>query len=147
MEGDNQQLTDRHAAGDDEAAPRRNAFTQLMTALAQRSTIASVVGNVLEWYDFAVFGAFAAEIGELFFPSADPVASVMQAFGVFGAAFLMRPLGGMFFGHIGDKMGRKTALMWSVLIMAGAHPQRVRARHSCAALGSELGRYWHPAHL
>jgi len=76
------------------------------------------VGNIMEWYDFAVYGYFAATIGRHFFPSADASTSLIAAFGVFAAGFLMRPLGGVVFGHIGDRVGRKAALTISVLAMA-----------------------------
>ena len=76
----------------------------------RRAIIAGVAGNVMEWYDFSVYGYFATNIGRHFFPTQDAVSSLIAAFGVFAAGFLMRPLGSLFFGHIGDKMGRKTAL-------------------------------------
>jgi MHS family proline/betaine transporter-like MFS transporter len=79
--------------------------------------LGGVIGNTLEWYDFAVFGYFAPIIGSQFFPSDDPVAGTIKAFGVFAAGYLMRPLGGVFFGHMGDKLGRKRALQISVLMM------------------------------
>src|SRR3954470_7617096 len=84
----------------------------------RRVVAAGVVGNVLEWYDFAVYGYFAPTIGEHFFPSHDPTASLIAAFGVFAAGFLMRPLGGIVFGHIADRVGRNPALLLSVLAMA-----------------------------
>lgn len=82
-----------------------------------RNTIGGVIGNVLEWYDFAVFGYFAPIIAEKFFPSADPIASLINAFGVFAAGYLVRPIGGIVFGHLGDRLGRKYALQLSVMIM------------------------------
>lgn len=88
------------------------------THLPIKLIAAGIVGNVMEWYDFAVYGYFAATIGEHFFPSADPTTSLIAAFGVFAAGFLMRPLGGFVFGHIGDRIGRKSALTLSVLAMA-----------------------------
>ena len=88
-------------------------------AMSPRRVIAaSVVGNVLEWYDFAVYGYFAAAIGTAFFPSGDPVASVLASFGAFAAGFLARPIGGILFGHIGDRLGRKRALTLSVALMS-----------------------------
>lgn len=84
----------------------------------RKSTIGGVIGNVLEWYDFAVFGYFAPVIGAQFFPSEDLLASTLKAFGVFAVGYLMRPLGGLLFGHIGDRLGRKKALELSVLMMA-----------------------------
>jgi MHS family proline/betaine transporter-like MFS transporter len=84
----------------------------------RRGVIAGVVGNMLEWYDFALFGFFAAQIGAHFFPATNPTASLLAAYGTFAAGFLMRPIGGAFFGWVGDRFGRKQALLWSVLAMA-----------------------------
>ncbi|MDG1193404.1 MAG: MFS transporter [Arenicellales bacterium] len=84
----------------------------------RKVVVAGVTGNVLEWYDFAVYGFFAPIIGRLFFPSDDPTVSLIASFGAFAAGFLMRPIGGIIFGFIGDKIGRKRALVLSVLLMA-----------------------------
>lgn len=84
----------------------------------RRGVIAGVVGNMLEWYDFALFGFFAQQIGAHFFPAGNPTASLLAAFGTFAAGFLMRPIGGALFGWVGDRFGRKQALIWSVLAMA-----------------------------
>ena len=83
----------------------------------RRNVVAGTVGNVLEWYDFAVYGYLAPIIGKVFFPADDPTASLLAAFGVFAVGFLSRPLGGLIFGHFGDKIGRKRALIISVLMM------------------------------
>jgi MFS transporter, MHS family, proline/betaine transporter len=79
---------------------------------------AGAIGNVLEWYDFAVYGYFATSIGRVFFPKEDPIAQLLFAFGVFAIGYLMRPLGGMVIGNIGDRLGRKQALSVSVAAMA-----------------------------
>jgi MFS transporter, MHS family, proline/betaine transporter len=84
----------------------------------QRGIAAGVVGNMLEWYDFALFGFFAPQIGAHFFPAHDPTSSVLAAFGTFAAGFVMRPVGGALFGWIGDRYGRKQALIGSVMAMA-----------------------------
>ena len=89
-----------------------------MTPHLKRNIFGGVVGNVLEWYDFAVFGFFAPIIGSQFFPSDNPMAALIKTFGVFAAGYLMRPIGGIIFGHFGDKLGRKRALQLSVMIMA-----------------------------
>lgn len=83
-----------------------------------RLMVTGLAGNVMEWYDFAVYGYLAPVIGRHFFPSQDAVASLMAAFGAFAAGFLMRPLGGLLFGHLGDRLGRQAALTTSVLAMA-----------------------------
>jgi MFS transporter, MHS family, proline/betaine transporter len=87
-------------------------------AINIRSLLAGFVGNILEWYDFTVYGYFASVIGVLFFPSEDKIASLIAAFGVFAAGYLMRPLGGVLFGIMGDRLGRQKALSMSILLMA-----------------------------
>ena len=84
----------------------------------KRVILSCMIGNALEWYDFALYGYFATTIGALFFPQFDTFASLMATFGIFAAGFIMRPLGGLVFGHIGDKIGRKNALLWSIYLMA-----------------------------
>lgn len=79
---------------------------------------AGAIGNVLEWYDFGIYGYFATAIGHTFFPKEDPVAQVLSAFGIFAVGFLMRPVGGALVGYIGDKLGRRAALTFSVTAMA-----------------------------
>jgi MHS family proline/betaine transporter-like MFS transporter len=79
---------------------------------------AGVVGNVLEWYDFALFGVLAPIIAAKFFPSADPLAGLISSYTVFAIGFLARPIGGIIFGHIGDRYGRRRALVLSVMLMA-----------------------------
>ncbi len=84
-----------------------------------KKVIAStMVGNGLEWYDYALYGTFGALISKHFFPADDPVAALMSTYGIFAFGFLMRPIGAMFFGRIGDKYGRKNALALSILMMA-----------------------------
>src|SRR6267142_2720806 len=85
---------------------------------APRIIAAGAIGNALEWYDFAIYGYFAATIGRVFFPHEDKVAQVLAAFGIFAVGFLMRPVGGALIGYIGDRFGRRTALTFSVVAMA-----------------------------
>lgn len=84
----------------------------------RRAIVAGAIGNIMEWYDFAVYGFFAAILGRQFFPAEDPLSSLLAAFGVFAAGYLMRPFGSIVFGHIGDRVGRKAALTLSVAAMA-----------------------------
>ena len=84
----------------------------------RRVIFAGLIGNVMEWYDFAVYGYFATVIGRQFFPSDNPSVSLIAAFGAFAAGFLVRPLGGLIFGRIGDLVGRQRAMMLSVMAMA-----------------------------
>jgi MHS family proline/betaine transporter-like MFS transporter len=85
---------------------------------ARRVIAAGAVGNLLEWYDFALYGYFAATIGRTFFPHQDPLAQLLSAYGIFAIGFVVRPLGGIVIGHIGDRFGRGTALTVSVAAMA-----------------------------
>ena len=87
-------------------------------ASRRRVVTAGIVGNVMEWYDFAIYGYFARTIGQLYFPTDDPTSSLLAAYAVFAVGFLMRPIGAILFGHIGDRVGRGPALLWSVVAMA-----------------------------
>jgi len=80
--------------------------------------LTSSVANSFEWYDYALFGHFAPIIGQKFFPNTDPSISLLYAFLAFAVGYLMRPIGGIFFGVIGDKFGRRVALSASVICMA-----------------------------
>ncbi len=79
-----------------------------------------MIGNVLEWYDFGLYGYLAPVIGTLFFPSNNPVASLIGAYGGFAIGFAMRPIGGAVLGHLGDRIGRRTVLIASVVLMGVA---------------------------
>jgi MHS family proline/betaine transporter-like MFS transporter len=76
----------------------------------------TVIGNALEFYDFTIYAIFAATIGKLFFPLANPTASLIASWGTFAVGFMMRPLGAMVFGSLGDKYGRKYALSFTILL-------------------------------
>jgi MHS family shikimate/dehydroshikimate transporter-like MFS transporter len=79
---------------------------------------ASVLGTVVEWYDFLIYGTAAALVfNRLFFPSFAPAAGTLAAFGTYAVGFAARPLGGIVFGHFGDRLGRKTMLMLTMMIM------------------------------
>ncbi|MBT4879905.1 MAG: MFS transporter [Alphaproteobacteria bacterium] len=82
-----------------------------------RAVTACMIGSAFEWYDFALYGYFAAVLGKLFFPSADPLVSLLATYGVFAAGFAMRPVGAVIFGHVGDKYGRKKALVATIFLM------------------------------
>lgn len=77
-----------------------------------------MIGNVLEWYDFACFGYFSDIIADQFFPSQAGNAALIESYAIFGGAFLMRPIGGITMGYIGDKYGAQRALEISVFLMA-----------------------------
>lgn len=84
----------------------------------RKARVAGVIGNVVEWYDFALYGYLAATIGRLFFPGDNPTASLLASYGVFAAGFVMRPLGGTVFGWLGDTIGRGRTMLMSVMMMA-----------------------------
>lgn len=79
--------------------------------------LSCMIGNALEWYDFVIYGYFASLLGALFFPTFDPFTQTLASWGVFWSGFLVRPLGAIVFGYIGDKVGRKTALSFSIYVM------------------------------
>jgi MFS transporter, MHS family, shikimate and dehydroshikimate transport protein len=79
---------------------------------------ASIVGTVMEWYDFFIYGAAAALVfNKLFFPEFSPIAGTMAAFGTYALGFFARPIGGIIFGNLGDKIGRKAILVMTLLLM------------------------------
>ncbi len=86
--------------------------------MRRKAGIASFVGTTIEWYDFYIYGTAAALVlGPLFFPNASPAAGVLASFATFWVGFLARPVGGIVFGHLGDRLGRKTALVATLLLM------------------------------
>lgn len=87
----------------------------------KRATLASSIGSALEYYDFALYGLASALIfGKLFFPGDDPATGLIKSFAIYGVGFLARPVGGLVFGIIGDRMGRKVVLVVTILLMGGA---------------------------
>lgn len=85
-----------------------------------RTALAGLIGNVLEWFDFAVYGYFASDIGQQFFPSSSHAAQQLLAFGVFALGFAARPIGSLVLGRVGDRIGRRALLTLSIAIMGGA---------------------------
>lgn len=105
----------RSSTVNDRSAPDR------MTPGAKRALIASTVGTVIEWYDYALYGAAAGLIiAPLFFPGSLPGAGEMLAFATFAVGFLVRPLGGLIIAHFGDRFGRKPALLLTIILMGFA---------------------------
>jgi MFS family permease len=86
-------------------------------AQLRRAVIASTVGTTIEWYDFLLYSQMAALVlAKLYFPSSDPLTGVLQAFAVFAVGFVARPIGAAIFGHYGDRIGRKAALIATLLL-------------------------------
>src|ERR671910_853091 len=87
----------------------------------RRVVTASMIGTTIEWYDFFLYGSAAALVfNKLFFPSFDPLVGTLLAFATYAVGFVARPLGGVVFGHFGDRIGRKKLLMWSLVLMGVA---------------------------
>jgi MHS family proline/betaine transporter-like MFS transporter len=98
-------------------AGRRPAPTP---AQLRKATIGATVGSIVEWFDVAVYAYLATTIGAVFFSTSDPATSLLSSFAVFGVAFVVRPLGGLFFGYLGDRIGRQRTLAWVILLVSGA---------------------------
>jgi len=96
------------------AAPRPTAHAASMRKVA----LASFIGALMEWYDFYIYATASAIVfGQLFFPAQDRLSGTAAAFGTFAAGFLARPIGGLIFGHIGDRVGRKASLVLTLGII------------------------------
>ncbi len=106
--------TQRPATGTDGAATAERRQSPGRTALA------GLVGNVLEWFDFAVYGYFVGEIGRQFFPGSDPAAQQLLTFAVFALGFFARPFGSLVLGRVGDRVGRRALLTISIALMGGS---------------------------
>ena len=87
-------------------------------SLLKRAVGAMALGNAMEWFDFGVYSYIAVTLGQVFFPSSSPSAQLIATFGTFAAAFLVRPLGGMVFGPLGDRIGRQRVLAMTMIMMA-----------------------------
>ena len=85
-----------------------------------RTVLAGLIGNVLEWFDFAVYGYFAGDIGRQFFPQSSASAQHLLAFAVFAVGFFARPVGGLVLGRVGDRIGRRALLILSIGLMGGS---------------------------
>lgn len=100
-------------------APAPQSPHHVPTPQAARFAVAAAsLGNVLEWFDFAVYGFFASVIGKNFFPTGDESTELLASFAAFGVGFLARPLGGIIIGRIGDVKGRRTSLLLTIFLMA-----------------------------
>src|ERR1700754_3904426 len=107
-----------------------------------RVVLAACVGSALEWYDFFLYGTAAALVfGELFFPKSDPLVGTLLAFLTFGVGFVVRPLGGILFGIMGDRYGRKPVLV-ATLLLIGVGTTAIGLLPTYATVG-----YWAPLML
>ena len=94
------------------------ALATTTSAENRKAVVAGTIGNVLEWYDFGVYGYLATTMSQLFFPGEDKTISLLKAFAVFGVGFVMRPVGSVLFGVYGDRFGRRLALSAVIFLMA-----------------------------
>ncbi|MFF1922902.1 glycine betaine/L-proline transporter ProP [Streptomyces sp. NPDC058221] len=97
---------------------RRTDITVTDDQAVKRAVKAASLGNAMEWFDFGIYSYMAATLGHVFFPSGSDTTQLLSSFATFAVAFLVRPLGGMFFGPMGDKVGRKKILALTMIMMA-----------------------------
>ncbi len=95
-----------------------NDITIIDDAKLKKAITAAALGNAMEWFDFGVYGFVAVALGEVFFPGANPGLQMIAALATFSVPFLVRPLGGLFFGRLGDKFGRQKVLSVTIIIMS-----------------------------
>src|SRR3954452_9311426 len=103
------------------AADRQGDFAPDDRAV-YRAVVASVMGNCIEWFDFGVFtaGVMTSIIGTVFFPGSEGGTATLRSFALIAAAFVIRPFGGLFFGPLGDRIGRQKVLAMTILLMSGS---------------------------
>ncbi|WGR91062.1 MFS transporter [Bradyrhizobium sp. ISRA435] len=107
-----------------------------------RVILAASVGSALEWYDFFLYGTAAALVfGELFFPKSDPIVGTLLSFLTFGVGFVVRPLGGLLFGILGDRYGRKPVLV-ATLLMIGIGTTAIGLLPTYSQVGSGRRSCW-----
>lgn len=97
-----------------------NPSSEVSTKTLRQVTFAGFAGTVVEWFDFAVYGFMATIIATVFFPDSTGAVALLQTFAIFAVAFALRPVGGALFGMLGDRIGRKSILITTVLLMSGA---------------------------
>ncbi|ULJ60086.1 MFS transporter [Wielerella bovis] len=93
-------------------------LTEQESQALRKAATSSFIGNFVEWFDYAAYGYLAAIISKVFFPSEDPQTGLIATFAVFAISFIIRPFGGIVWGHWGDRYGRREALAWSIMIMS-----------------------------
>ncbi|GAA1533878.1 MFS transporter [Streptomyces albidochromogenes] len=97
---------------------RRSDITVTDEAAVKRAVKAASLGNAMEWFDFGIYSYLAVTIGHVFFPPGNDTAQLLSSFATFAVAFLVRPIGGMVFGPMGDRLGRKKVLALTMILMA-----------------------------
>src|ERR1700761_721807 len=99
-----------------------DALTELEPRVQlRRAVIASTIGTTIEWYDFFLYSTVTGLVfAKLYFPESDPLVGTLQAFGIYAVGFAARPIGAAIFGHFGDRIGRKAALIATLLLMGVA---------------------------
>lgn len=97
---------------------RRSDITVTDDQAVKRAVKAASLGNAMEWFDFGIYSYLAVTLGHVFFPSGNNTTQLLSSFATFAVAFLVRPLGGMFFGPMGDRIGRKKVLALTMIMMA-----------------------------
>lgn len=107
-------------AGRSKRALTLDDVTLVETSSLKRTISATALGNAMEWFDFGVYAYLATVIGKVFFPGGDATVQLLASFGAFAAAFLVRPIGGMILGPLGDKLGRQKVLAFTMIMMSAS---------------------------
>lgn len=97
---------------------KKDDITVVNAESSRKAVVATAVGNAMEWFDFGIYSYLAATIGQVFFPEASGTMQLVYSFATFAVAFIVRPIGGIFFGMLGDRMGRKKILAMTLILMA-----------------------------
>jgi MHS family shikimate/dehydroshikimate transporter-like MFS transporter len=117
---DAESLSGHLTSGGAGSVPMSGTARRVSPSTLRHVMLAAAVGSALEWYDFFIYGTASALVfGELFFPKYDVTVATLAAFATFAVGFLARPFGGLFFGHFGDRMGRKPMLVATIMLVGG----------------------------
>ena len=108
---------DTHSIGSRISLREDNDVAESISMSRLRAILVGSAGNLVEWFDFYCYAAFSLYFANAFFPAQDATAQMMSTAGIFALGFFIRPIGGVLFGYVGDRFGRRMALMSSVLLM------------------------------